>query len=346
MARLETERYVLHQLIARGGMAEVFSATRVLPGAPDLGVVVKRVSSRGAPEAELMSRLHHPNIVEVVDFGPGRGDDYFLVLELVDGLTLGRFRNAYEMRGELLPLPIVLAIGVDVLTGLAHVHESSARVGQLVVHRDVSPENILLSDTGSVKLSDFGVALVRSQGDEEEDDVVVGKPRYMAPEQLIGGVIDARTDVFSVGVVLFEAMTGDSPFAGASEAERQAAAYAGEIRQARSLRPEVPLELSAIVRQACASRSENRFGSARQMLDALLRVGRSELAPAPRHELAAAIEAAHRLLRTPSESPRSGMQRPVGELARGHGPTSAFALALNRATSALPEGALETLRGR
>jgi serine/threonine-protein kinase len=214
-----------------------------------------------------------------------------------------------------------------------------------VVHRDVSPENILLSASGAVKLTDFGVALVRRDGDLGEDERVVGKPRYMAPEQLIGGPIDARTDVFSVGVVLFEALTGQSPFAGSSEAERQAAAYAGEIKQAMSLRPDVPFQLSAIVRQACASQSENRFASARQLLHALERSGSDTLRIAPPHELASAVERALAELCGPSESPRSGSQALAGELVRPSGSSSAFRLSLNHPLTIPPAELLETLIG-
>ena len=276
-------RYVLKERLAQGGMGEVFRAVAVGEHGFEKPVVVKRVLPAHAgredltdlfvAEAKLMTRLVHPNIVEVLDFGRGEHKDYYLVLELVEGTDLGRLLRAHAARGELFPIPLALFVASQVLRGLHHAHTKLAGSGDVVVHRDVSPSNVLCSAEGEVKVADFGVALVTQLTTEAGADRggagVAGKPGYMAPEQYEGLAVDPRADVFSVGVVLQQMLTGELPFAGETPEEQQLAARRGDRRRARDGRGDVSDPLEAILVRALAPSPDARFSDARAMAQAI-----------------------------------------------------------------------------
>ncbi|MBI4703396.1 MAG: serine/threonine protein kinase [Deltaproteobacteria bacterium] len=248
-----------------------------------------------AEEAKLMSRLAHPNIVQVIDFGEGDEDDYFLVMELVDGVDLRRFGEAYAELGQGVPVPLALYIAASVLRGLRHAHRRAYGDGRTLVHRDVSPGNVLLSRVGEVKVADFGVALVARPGAEAESGaLLVGKPSYMAPEQYRGAPLDARADIFAVGVIPFEMLTGALPFEGESVAACQAAALAGRRRTASALRPELGPDIDALIEIALSADPEKRFAEARAMARAIEALrGRGQKIAGP-DGLAEAVEAIRR----------------------------------------------------
>jgi serine/threonine-protein kinase len=293
-------RYVLKERLARGGMGEVFRAVAIGEHGFEKPVVVKRVLPAHAgredltelfvAEAKLMTRLAHPNIVEVYDFGRGEHKDYYLVLELVDGVDLGRLLRAFAARGEPFPVPLALFIAAQVLRGLHHAHTRLADEGVSVIHRDVSPSNVLLSTEGEVKVADFGVALV--QRELRPGGGVAGKPGYMAPEQFEGRAVDARADVFSAGVVLHQMLAGRPPFAGDTpEAQQEAAARGDRAPLAGVAEP-----IEAIVARALSPSADARFPTARAMAQAIeaLRDGGQRLASAD--DLADAVRAAKREL--------------------------------------------------
>jgi serine/threonine-protein kinase len=277
-------RYVLKERLAQGGMGEVFRAVAVGEHGFEKPVVVKRVLPAHAgredfadlfvAEAKLMTRLAHPNIVEVYDFGRGDHHDYYLVLELVDGVDLGRLMRAHAGRREKLPEPIALFVAAQVLRGLHHAHTRLADEGVVIVHRDVSPSNVLLSTEGEVKVADFGVALM--QRGPESTAGVAGKPGYMAPEQREGRAVDARADVYAVGVVLHQMLSGKLPEGGEPTS-------AGEA-------------VDALVRRALAGDPADRFPTARAMAQAIeaLRDRGQRLASAD--DLADAVRAAQKAL--------------------------------------------------
>ncbi|MGK4004630.1 serine/threonine-protein kinase [Sorangium sp. So ce1036] len=300
--------------MARGGMGEVFRAAALGPDGTELPVAIKRIvpmhAGRDAlkelfiAEASMMTRLVHPNLVEVLDFGVDDGGDFYLVLELVSGTDLGRLCRWIWARGETVPVPVALFVASEVLKGLGYAHERSAAEGQLLVHRDVSPGNVLVSLGGAVKVVDFGVAIATpgEAGDAARRDLV-GKPSYMPPEQFDGERVDARADLFALGVVLFQMLTGARPFAGTSATARMAAAREGHLQRASELRPEVSPALEAVLARALAPRREDRFPDARAMLEAIeaLRdAGHAIGAPA---DLAALVTAA---LKDPPESRQAG----------------------------------------
>ncbi len=299
-------RYLLKERLAQGGMGEVFRAVAVGEHGFEKPVVVKRILPAHAgrddltdlfiAEANLMTRLAHPNIVEVLDFGRGEHRDHYLVLELVDGVDLGRLARAFTARGELFPIPLALFVASQVLRGLHHAHTKLAAEGRVVVHRDVSPSNVLCSTEGEVKVADFGVALVTHRGRGPAGAAIVGKPGYMAPEQLDGGVVDPRADVFSTGVVLFQLLTGAMPFDGDTPEAQQAAARRGERRRAREARGEVSEDLEALVARALAPSPDARFDDARAMAQAIAALGDRGQRIAGSDDVAEAVRAAQAAL--------------------------------------------------
>ena len=288
-------------------MGEVFRAVAVGESGFEKPVVVKRIlpahlgrsdlAELFIAEAKLMTRLAHPNIVEVLDFGRGESRDYFLVLELVDGVDLARLHRGYSARGERMPIPLALFVVAQVLRGLHHAHAKSGGEGGWLVHRDVSPGNVLLSTAGEVKVADFGVALIaRSSGGERGPSAkgIVGKPQYMAPEQYDGDDVDARADLFSVGVMLFFLLTDAFPFEGATLAEQQDAAHRGDFGRTRDHRAEISAEIDALVRRALAPRPADRFADAKAMATAIEALQARGQPLAGGDDVAVAVEAAMR----------------------------------------------------
>lgn len=308
-------RYVLKERLAQGGMGEVFRAVAVGEQGFEKPVVIKRILPSHAgrddlaelfvAEAKLMTRLTHPNIVGVLDLGRGSHRDYYLVLELVTGLDLGRLLHAFEARGEPFPIPLALFITVQTLRGLHHAHGTSSGDGGWLVHRDVSPSNLLLSTEGEVKIADFGIAQVKRNRQDHAGALVGGKIGYMAPEQLDGDV-DPRADLFSVGVVLFKMLTCKLPFAADSLEAHQQAALRSERARVRALRADVSEQLEAVLDRALAPTPEGRFPDARAMATALTALGDANHGS---HSLATDDDLAMVVRKARSELPASG--RPV-----------------------------------
>ncbi|XXT25550.1 serine/threonine-protein kinase [Sorangium sp. So ce429] len=333
--------------MARGGLGEVFRAVALGPDGAEIPVAIKRIVPMHAgsddlkqlfiAEASMMTRLKHPNIDEVLDFGIDEAGDFYLVCELVSGTDLGRLCRWLWARGDAVPVPVALFVASEVLKGLGYAHERSAAEGRLTVHRDVSPGNVLISLAGAVKIADFGVAIATrgEAGDAARRDLV-GKPTYMPPEQFDGERVDARADLFALGVVLFQMLTGERPFSGTSAATRMAAAREGQMLRASELRPEVSAALEALLARALAPRREDRFPDARAMLEAIeaLREAGHEIG-AP-EDLAALVNAALKEPPEPrsagfttSEPPHDDGDLEGGELTRADG-DSPFTLRVTR----------------
>ena len=331
----ELGRYVLEARIARGGMGEVFRAAAIGADGFRKPVVIKRVLAQAASkelsdmfvaEAKLMTRLAHPNIVEVFDFGKSSDGAYYLVMELVDGLDLRAFADRYRKSGEPMPIPLALYVTREALRGLSFAH-TQALGRDMLVHRDVSPGNILLSTLGEVKVADFGVALVASPDATTEDALIVGKPSYMAPEQVGGTAIDARADLFSLGVVLYELVAGRLPFSEDAFTRRQRGSD-GAPRDLEADRPGVPKGLAALVRTALAPTPADRFPDARAMLRALDALRADGVYAATADDLAEAVST-HREGREPEQVIVIGRDigREETRVERGEGGT-AFTLSL------------------
>ena len=215
---LRAVRYRVLRKIAHGGMAEIFLAEQVGAEGFEKPVVLKRVlpalSADPAfvrmiiDEAHIASRLNHSHLVQVLDLGKA-DDQVFLVLEFVDGWSLEQVRRRARKVRLKLPLPLVLHIVSTLCRGLDYVHRRTRNGKPMgIVHRDVTPQNVLLSREGEVKLADFGIAKALGRREKSATGVIKGKFAYMSPEQTVGGDLDARSDLFSVGTLVYVLATG------------------------------------------------------------------------------------------------------------------------------------------
>jgi serine/threonine protein kinase len=260
---------VLGELLGRGGMAEVFAGhshgshgfqkpvaiKRLLPELANDHVFVERLIG----EAKLLISLQHGNIVSVLDLARD-GEDVFLVMEYVDGPSLRQLIKARGNRG--IPLAVASYVVQSAAAGLEFAH---ARPGGAIVHADISPSNILLTTSGEVRVADFGIARREGNG----AGIVEGKWAYMAPEQARGEGLSPRSDVFALGVVLYELITGQHPLGKQVSAEER---DSGPIRIAppRIVNPNVPAGLDAICMKALSENARDRYPRMQQMIDAIV----------------------------------------------------------------------------
>jgi serine/threonine protein kinase len=221
-------RYELVRRLAIGGMAELYLARTGGVGDFNKLVALKRILPQLAAtedfrrmfldEARLAATLHHPNVAQVFDVG-SEGDELFFAMEYVDGQDLGRVMRAAAARGVAMPLEVAVGIVMGVAAGLHYAHERTDERGQPlhIVHRDVSPANVLVGKDGAVKLVDFGIAKAASQRTLTRQGLLKGKVAYMSPEQCMSRPIDRRSDVFALGILLYELTTGTTLYAGESD---------------------------------------------------------------------------------------------------------------------------------
>jgi serine/threonine-protein kinase len=276
----ELAKYELCEEIGHGGMATVFLAKDRRLGRDVALKIIHRhlrenteVAARFASEARAVAKLKHPNIVEVYDVSDEEEPERYLVVELVRGTTL----RALIAAEEKLPPEIAAIIGVEVAMGLDHAH------GQGVIHRDVKPENVLIAsaavlppserpsnpDEVHVKITDFGIAKLLDAQGVTSTGQVLGSPAHMAPEQIEGGDVDARSDVFGLGVLLYECMVGRLPFDGKNPAQVLRRVLDGAFTPPEKARPSVGTQFSTIVSKALAHEQRGRYASALELADAL-----------------------------------------------------------------------------
>lgn len=283
--------YQIDSRLGGGGMAEVFQGKLVGAEGFSRPVAIKRVlpafadqpqfSELFISEAQLCARLRHSNIVSVLDFHRDPEHGLFLVMELVEGKDLSQL-----LARGVVPTSVAIHLVAEVLRGLGHAHQLQPQEDGIrgIVHRDVSPQNVLLSWAGEVKLSDFGIAKSRAASQAAASIVIKGKPAYMSPEQAEGAALDGRSDLFAVGVMLWEMLTGRPLFHGGSTQEILAALFLLPIPSPRALRPELPDDVCAVTLKLLERDREGRYASAEAAIDALLhcrdapRNGRAELA--------------------------------------------------------------------
>jgi len=270
--------YEIESLLATGGMAEVWRAKMKGVAGFEKRVVIKTMltSLQNRPElvdmfvseASLAARLSHPNIVDVFDFGQLEGR-YFIAMSFVPGLTLRSVHRRMMVRRERLSPAAALHIARDVCEALQHVHELEDGSGELgLIHRDLSPDNIIVSSSGTAKLIDFGAARATSR--TPPNQLFVGRYRYAAPERIRHEGEDCRSDVYSAGIVLYECLTGVRPFNG-SDAEVVKAVTAARGCDPRAKVPSLPANVAELVKKATAYDPRERFASARQLGAAIAR---------------------------------------------------------------------------
>ncbi|RMH38703.1 MAG: serine/threonine protein kinase [Deltaproteobacteria bacterium] len=285
VGRVIAGKYELRELAGEGGMATVWRARMYGAAGFSREVAVKKMKAEFraiknyidmfVEEARVGSDLQHPNIVQVYDFCQDDEKSYYLVMEWVDGVDFGSFVRAFRAQGHPIPWPLVAAIGVGVLRGLAAAHERRGPTGQPapVIHRDVSPQNILLRRDGIVKLSDFGLARAMDRIHSlTAPGTVKGKLSYLAPEITMGRSATVLSDLFSAGSVLWEGLAGAPLFDGERDVDVFAKIRRGEVRPIEQVRPDVPVALAQVVHRALAVAPRERFPSARQMANELASV--------------------------------------------------------------------------
>jgi tRNA A-37 threonylcarbamoyl transferase component Bud32 len=317
-------RYSLLRKIAEGGTAEVFLAHQLGPAGFKRLVVLKRVrptlwsdeSFRRMliDEAHISMALHHSNIVQVLDIGLA-GSHYFLVFELVNGWSLSQVVKRARASQLEFPLNLALHVMAQVCRALAYAHSRTERgVPMGIVHRDISPQNVLLSEQGEVKLADFGIAKARSRFTTSQIGKVKGKPAYMSPEQAVGAPLDARSDLFSLGTCLYWAVTGELPFGASNERDAIARVVYGRFTPPEKKRTDIPKPIARLISRALQHDVNDRFQSADEMLAEIERIQRGNLLPpAGETELKSWLAAL---------AARDGA-RPIGWLEEGEQPAAA-----------------------
>ncbi|HZK50706.1 MAG TPA: protein kinase [Actinomycetota bacterium] len=261
-------RYEARRRVGSGGMAEVYLAHDQLL---DREVAVKALNDQLARdpqfverfrrEARAAARLSHPNIVALHDYG-ATDDAYYIVMEFIDGRTVGEL---VEVQGPLPPVRVA-EIATDVANALERAHRSG------LVHRDVSAGNVMISTSGETKVTDFGIARVMDEHDQQTTAgavTVFGTAAYISPEQAQGRSVDERTDIYSLGVVMFEMLTGRPPFIAENSLALASQHVLNDPPRPSTLNGSIPPQLDAIVLRALAKRPEARFQSATEMRDEL-----------------------------------------------------------------------------
>ncbi len=269
-------RYTLLGKLARGGMAELFLAkSEGIEGFEKI-VVLKRILPSFAEddefidlflsEARLAAQLDHANIVHVHDIGR-EGANFFFTMEYLHGHDVRRLLNEARRRGVALPLQFVLSIVAGAAAGLHYAHEQVDFSGRPldIVHRDVSPSNIIVTYSGHVKVLDFGIAKAVALSQASRSSSLKGKVAYMSPEQCKGGHIDRRSDIFALGLVMQEMLTSHPVFGELGHVEALHAVAAGKVPPIGELWPECPADLAAIVGRALQPDPDERYATAREL---------------------------------------------------------------------------------
>jgi serine/threonine protein kinase len=319
-------KYEFWEVAGEGGMASVWRG--FMHGAAGFcrPVAIKRIRpefvvqpefvAMFVEEARVGSQLLHSNIVQVYDFERDPSGAYFLVMEWVEGLDFRRYWRTYADLGQRSPWPLVVAIGVETLRGLGAAHERVDPLGRKapVIHRDVTPQNILLGTSGLVKLADFGLARAMDRTRTTHPDIIKGKLAYLAPEVANGLPASVQSDVFSLGVVLWEALAGRLLFEGVRDADVLLQVRRVEIPKLNHVRDDLPVELVHAIGRALAPRPSDRFPSAREFLRALTRILRKVPQATDSYAVSHSLIEARCVLGLP---PRSIFVRPEGQAPAG-----------------------------
>ena len=292
-------RYQLVRRIAKGGMGEIYLARAQGTAGFEKTVIIKTILPRLADEEEFVERfldegrtvvnLSHGNIVPVFDMDEVDGE-YFIAMDYVPGRDL---KAVLERRDAPLPPKLAAYVISQVCDGLAYAHRQTDDAGESldIVHRDVSPSNVLLSTDGEVKLIDFGIARAAGRSSETVTGRIQGKCCYMSPEQATGKAVDHRSDIFSAGVVLYELLTGERPFEGDSDLRSLELVRQCDFEPPSAVHRQVPDALDSIVARALARQPEDRYGTADEMQSDLMQFLVDEEAALTSKDVAAFLEA-------------------------------------------------------
>jgi serine/threonine protein kinase len=268
--------------IDAGGMAEVWVAEAVSVAGFKKKVAIKRILPgllkderfvrMFLDEARLSLHFNHANVVSVFDLGKS-DETYFIVMEYIEGTTLKKLLEYSQQQNRRLPVPLVIWMLNEILKGLEYAHklpdpETGTHLG--IVHRDISPPNILISWNGEVKLTDFGLAKATTQLESTDPGVVKGKFAYLSPEAAFGKQVDGRTDVFAVGILAYEMLTMRRLFLGETDYQTVELIRKAEVPSIRKQNPDVPDELEQIIRRSLTRDPDQRYLTAAEFADDLL----------------------------------------------------------------------------
>lgn len=275
------QKYRIIDKIDSGGMAEIYRAEAELMQGMKKKVAIKRILphltknekfvAMFLDEARLSLYLDHANIVHVFDIGRS-GNTYFLVMEYVDGVNLRAINESMRRLGQPIAMEKAIFMMMEVCKGLGYAHDMVSPDDNRhlqIVHRDVSPPNILISRNGEVKLVDFGLAKAASQVEQTDPGVVKGKFSYLSPEAASGAPVDHLADIFAVGIILFEMLTGRRLFLGETDYQTVELVRKANVPSLTAINPQIPAELDQVVRRALAREKEQRYQHAYELQDAL-----------------------------------------------------------------------------
>jgi serine/threonine protein kinase len=273
-------RYTLVERLATGGMAEVFKAKILSTHGFEKLLVIKRILPHLAAdktfvamfidEAKLTAQLVHPKIVQVSDFGEVNGQ-FFIALEFVDGFDALALLRSSAQRQVRLPVPICMFIAIEVLDALDYAHNARDGEGKpmRLVHRDISPSNVFISRRGDVKLGDFGIAHAQERESKTQAGTLKGKYGYMSPEQVVGGSLDGRSDLFAVGIVLAEMIMGRRLFTAPNDLDVLLMVRDGRLDRLDKYCKDLPPDLDSVVRKGLQRKVAERFQTAAEFRDTL-----------------------------------------------------------------------------
>ncbi len=270
------QRYRVVEKLESGGMAEVFRAEseglqgfkkqvaikRVLPHLSEK----KKFISMFLDEARLSAQLSHSNCVQVFDIGVG-DNAYFIVMEYVDGANLKAIAESLRKHGREFPVQPATLIALEICKGLSYAHELRDPNGadMKIVHRDMSPPNVLITKHGEIKIVDFGLAKANSQLERSEPGIIKGKFSYLSPEAAMGQEVDARTDIFAVGIILWELLAGQRLFLGETDFQTVKKVQQAVVPPISSINKAVPPELEKIITRTLARDPNARYQTAREL---------------------------------------------------------------------------------
>jgi serine/threonine-protein kinase len=304
-AAQSAHRYRVIDKLESGGMAEVFRAESTGLEGFRKQVAIKRVLphlgrnskfiSMFLDEARLSAQLSHSNCVQVFDIGV-RDDAYFIVMEFVDGANLKSIATSMQNRGRTFPIPAAAYIAHEICKGLSYAHELTDRSGAPLhlVHRDVSPPNVLVTKHGEVKIVDFGLAKASSQVEPSEPGVIKGKFAYLSPEAALGEDVDCRTDIFAVGIILWELLASRRLFLADSDLQVLNKVQVAKVPPISQINRNVPPELESIVNRALARDRTDRYSSARELGQDLSRFMFRFAQPVSGYDIATIVQATMR----------------------------------------------------
>jgi serine/threonine protein kinase len=308
-------RYTILGKVADGGMAEIFLAVQHGAEGFEKPVVLKRILTQYSAdpqfrnmlldEAHISMSLQHGNVVQVLDLGVAAGR-YFLALELVDGWDLEKILQRAHAAAMVWPAALGLYVVAEVCRALAYAHNKTRDGKPLgIVHRDISPNNVLVSGEGEVKLADFGIAKAQRKREQTAAGVIKGKVAYMSPEQALGGAVDRRSDIFSVGSLLYRTMTDRLPFEANNDLESLLRVQKAEFVPPQEVKPTVGDSVASVILRAMRLAPAERYQSADEMLADVERILRAEFQSAGQTELKAWLEQLGRR----DDAPSIGKQR-------------------------------------